>query len=34
MLGFEVGYPRMPALPLDEKALEEIERTLVEIGLL
>ncbi|RLF88813.1 4-hydroxy-tetrahydrodipicolinate synthase, partial [Thermococci archaeon] len=34
MLGFEVGYPRMPALPLDERALEDIERTLIEIGLL
>ncbi|WP_225807524.1 4-hydroxy-tetrahydrodipicolinate synthase [Thermococcus bergensis] len=34
MLGFEVGYPRMPALPLDEKALEDIERALIEIGLL
>lgn len=34
MLGFEVGYPRMPALPLDERALEDIERALIEIGLL
>ena len=34
MCGLEVGYPRMPALPLDEKALEDIEKTLIEIGLI
>ncbi|KUK17997.1 MULTISPECIES: 4-hydroxy-tetrahydrodipicolinate synthase [Thermococcus] len=34
MRGLEVGYPRMPALPLDEKALEDIEKTLIEIGLI
>ena len=34
MCGLEVGYPRMPALPLDEKALEDIEKTLIEIALI
>lgn len=34
MCGLEVGYPRMPALPLDERALEDIEKTLIEIGLI
>ena len=34
MCGLEVGYPRMPALPLDERALEDIEKTLIEIALI
>jgi 4-hydroxy-tetrahydrodipicolinate synthase len=32
--GLEVGKPRLPSLPLDEKALEDIKRTMVEAGLL
>ncbi|MDI3476368.1 MAG: 4-hydroxy-tetrahydrodipicolinate synthase [Thermococcaceae archaeon] len=34
MRGLEVGRPRRPSLPLDEKALEDIESTLKEVGLL
>lgn len=34
MCGLEVGYPRMPALPLDEEALEDIEQVLLDVGLI
>ncbi|WP_461863028.1 4-hydroxy-tetrahydrodipicolinate synthase [Thermococcus sp.] len=34
MRGLSVGYPRMPSLPLSEEEIQEVERVLVETGLL
>ncbi|WP_461866874.1 4-hydroxy-tetrahydrodipicolinate synthase [Thermococcus sp.] len=34
MRGLAVGYPRMPSLPLSENEVREVERVLIETGLL
>jgi 4-hydroxy-tetrahydrodipicolinate synthase len=34
LIGVKVGQPRRPSLPLDEKAREDVSKTLIELGLM